>query len=217
MTERVSNQDIIDALLETSFMRSTGSTSLSDIASRLGIKKASLYNHFESRDAIIRGTMDYCAQCLSQITFVPSDLESVTEKYPPETVLKGIVNRWFKMHEKTPLFQIYTFVQSQKYYSQQASQICADGMSKIIDQTNMVVSLLWQKGKLNMNSDQLKDCSAWFCHSITNLMDLYLQKRKQVVMQNPDTGAGSLFSLPTDEENLKQVDHLVEQFVNFLR
>lgn len=117
---KVTKDDIIRALLDESFMRSTGSTSLKDIADKVGIKKASLYNHFESREDLVKQTFASCSEYLAAVTFTPKDIDAVSKKYPPEVVLKGIVNRYFKMHEKTPLFQIYTFVESQKYFCKEA-------------------------------------------------------------------------------------------------
>lgn len=116
MSEKITKESIIKSLLDTAFYKSAGGTSLSDIAESLGIKKASLYNHFESRSDIIEQTTSSCAEYLKSISFIPAEIENVAKKYPVETVLKGIVSRYVKMHEKAPLFQIYTFVESQKYF-----------------------------------------------------------------------------------------------------
>ena len=106
MGEKITSDKVIRAFLDAAFMRSEGGTSLADISDILKIKKASLYNHFENRDDIVEKTLDSCSDYLGAITFIPNDIASVAKKYPAETVLKGIVSRYVKMHEKSPLFQI---------------------------------------------------------------------------------------------------------------
>ena len=69
MSEKITKESIIKSLLDTAFYKSAGGTSLSDIAESLGIKKASLYNHFESRSDIIeRATSSFiiCAVFMSK-------------------------------------------------------------------------------------------------------------------------------------------------------
>ena len=53
MSEKLSRDTIIKAVLDTAFARSTGATSLADIANTLHVKKASLYNHFNNREDLI--------------------------------------------------------------------------------------------------------------------------------------------------------------------
>ena len=50
--KNISQEKIIQAFLASAFEKSAGATSLSDIAEYLEIKKASLYNHFPSKQAI---------------------------------------------------------------------------------------------------------------------------------------------------------------------
>ena len=142
MSEKITKESIIKSLLDTAFYKSAGGTSLSDIAESLGIKKASLYNHFESRSDIIERATSSCAEYLKSISFIPAEIENVAKKYPVETVLKGIVSRYVKMHEKAPLFQIYTFVESQKYFDIKTAQIIKEENEKLESQTEIVLECL---------------------------------------------------------------------------
>lgn len=217
MGAKVTKDDIIRALLDTAFFHSTGATSLKDIAEKIGIKKASLYNHFESRDDIIKQTMDSCKEYVEAIMFTPKDIESVTKKYPPDIVFKGIVNRYFKMHEKTPLFQIYTFLESQKYFVKEASDIIKEENKKVIRQTVQVLKALRANGKISIEEQKIENVAVWFCSGMKELLNLYLLDKKIVVVNNPDSGEGQLFSLPADESALEKIDSYIDSFIDIIK
>ena len=122
-SEKITKEKIIKAVLECAFSDSVGSASLSDISKKLGIKKASLYNHYESRDAIIDDTINYCGESLSRLSLIPAEMEMTARKYNCDVVLKGLVHRWIKIFEKEPFIQIYSFIESQKYFSSKIHDI----------------------------------------------------------------------------------------------
>lgn len=218
MAERIKKDDIIKSLLDNAFFKSTGATSLSDIAGKLNIKKASLYNHFDGRDAIVEATVQNCNDYLLAINFIPQDIENVTTKYSPETVLKGIVNRYIKMHEKSPLFQIYTFAESQKYFDPRAAQIIKKENDRLVEQTESVLSLLLEKGKINCSKDSIHSYAVIFISAIKNQLELYLLERKKTVMENPDSGEGELFELPkTNSAILDKINDYIDEFTNLLK
>lgn len=216
MSEKITKESIIKSLLDTAFYKSAGGTSLSDIAESLGIKKASLYNHFESRSDIIEQTTSSCAEYLKSISFIPTEIESVAKKYPVETVLKGIVSRYVKMHEKAPLFQIYTFVESQKYFDIKTAQIIKEENEKLESQTEIVLECLLNLEKIKITKEQIPGISKWFCAEINDFLNRRLLERKQAVVQNPKSGEGELFTLQSDDKGIDEINRLVEQFSRLL-
>lgn len=217
MADKLSRDEIIEAVLNATFYKSTGATSLTDIANELHIKKASLYNHFNNREDLLAQTTSSCADYIRAITFIPPDVDTIAKKYSPETVLKGMVNRYFKMHEKSPLFQIYTFVESQKYFNADAAAIVKEEKEKICKQTVQVLLALAEQGKVFLTKSSAEYASTWFCSGVNDLLNLYLVDRKQVVLKNPASGEGELFTLPADEKILDQVDSFVDQFVSLIK
>lgn len=218
MGVKVSKDDIIRAFLDEAFMRSAGETSLKDIADKIGIKKASLYNHFAGgREDIVKQTFASCAEYIGAITFTPKDIDAVTKKYPAPVVFKGIVNRYFKMHEKSPLFQIYTFVASQKYFCQEAAQITARQDAKILADTQTVLRSLVSFGKLELTDEELQQASQWFCSGMTNMLENYLLDRKRLVASSPASGEGELFSLPAEGKGLDKVDAFIDAFIAIIQ
>lgn len=216
MSEKITKESIIKSLLDTAFYKSAGGTSLSDIAESLGIKKASLYNHFESRSDIIERATSSCAEYLKSISFIPAEIENVAKKYPVETVLKGIVSRYVKMHEKAPLFQIYTFVESQKYFDIKTAQIIKEENEKLESQTEIVLVCLLNLEKIKITKEQIPGISKWFCAGINDFLNRRLLERKQAVVQNPKSGEGELFTLQSDDKGIDEINRLVEQFSRLL-
>lgn len=212
MGKKISQEEIVMALVDISFFKSTGATSLSDIAERLGIKKASLYNHFESRDAIVKAAFKFCGEYLSSITFLPPDLESVTKKYSAASVLKGITKRYFKMHEKRPLFQIYTFVESQKYFSKDAAEIVVREEKRLHEQTEVLFKSLSNNGKIFLPEAYKNSCIQWLLSGITSLLSDQLMQKKRLIVENPASGEGELFSLPVDDSALEDLDRLIDDY-----
>src|SRR5574344_1456175 len=217
MSEKLTKDKIIEAVLNSSFYRSTGATSLTDIANELHIKKASLYNHFNNRDDLLAQTTASCAEYIRAITFIPTDVDAIAKKYSPETVLKGIVNRYFKMHEKSPLFQIYTYVESQKYFNAYAAAIVTEEKEKIVHQTEKVLLALADEGKVILTKASAQFAAQWFCSGVNDMLNLYLVERKQVIVKNPASGEGELFTLPADENVFEKVDLFVDQFVTLIK
>ncbi len=209
--------DIIRALLNASFSRSAGSTSMSDVASYLNMKKASLYNHISGRDQLVSQTVDSCADYIRQITFIPGDYESVCKKYSAQTVLKGITERYFKIHEKDPLFQIYTFIESQKYFDEKAASIVLEEEKVLEQQISLVFTSLADENKLSLTSQKIPGAVRWFCMGLRTLLSDWLLERKKIVMENPVSGEGELFALPQDEGISQKVDSFVAEFISIIQ
>ena len=63
---------------------------------------------------------------------------------------------------------------------------------------------------------ELKDVAAQLAAIIIQNRDYYIAARKETVRQNPETGAGSLFELPSDNNVINRTVKLVEAFLNCL-
>ncbi|MCR5724959.1 MAG: TetR/AcrR family transcriptional regulator [Treponema sp.] len=216
--DRITREKIIHAVLDEAFINSTGATSLADISARLGIKKASLYNHYVGRDTIIADTTRFCGEYLKHVTLVPPDLAGVAKKYSAETVLKGITRRWFKVNEKDPLFKIYSFIESEKYFSTDAAKILRDFRKKLTDQMHSVLSSLAEAGKIrDIKPVLLKDYAVLYTSMLRELVDSYIVQRKDEIRTNPEMGEDSLFgALPFEDTAVLDADRLAGRFIALL-
>lgn len=216
-TEKVNREKIIIAFLESCFEKNAGGTSLSDVAERLGIKKASLYNHYESRDAMIEDCIRWCGDYYRKTYFIPTDIDSIAQRYPAENVMKAIINRWFKMNEKEPLIQIYSFIESEKYISTEAAKIARETREKLISQTKSALrSLANAKKIIDLEENDLDSLAKIMTAIAVSKLDDYIVSKKIEIRSNPDSGEGSLFASQS-EPDFTQIDSLVATFCSMLK
>ena len=211
--KNISQEKIIQAFLASAFDKSAGATSLADVSEGLEIKKASLYNHFESRDAMYAASIAYSAQEIGAISFLEEKtLESIKGgKAAPSAVFKKLITRYFELFENEPLFQIYVFIHSEQYFNLEALKIVEGENNQLCDSIKDMLSAFVAAKKIDKKSEkELKDISAEIAAVIIQHRDAYIAARKETVRQNPDSKAGGLFALPTDEVALSRTLKLVE-------
>jgi AcrR family transcriptional regulator len=217
--KNISQEKIIQAFLSSAFDKSAGATSLADVADSLEIKKASLYNHFESREAMYSACMDYCCQEIGNVEFITEKhLESVnTGKITLQALFKKLISRYFALFDSEPLFKMYVFVHSEQYFNPNALKIVQKQGEKMAEDIKAVFDAFAGKGILKDKTDkEIKDLASDCAGLILQQLDSYIAVRKETVRQNPETGAGSLFELPSDNNIINHAVKLVEAFLNLL-
>lgn len=160
--KRIDRDKIINAFIAIAFEKSAGAVSLSDIAERLDIKKASLYNHFSSRDEMYDATISFCVSYFENVMFMPDSFLTNTQELKADTKTKKqsatnsspaarmntiddiftkLISQYFRSHTMEPLLQIYSFIHSEKYFNETASvaaqktkQKIASDVKKILEQ-----------------------------------------------------------------------------------
>ena len=249
--KRIDRDKIIQAFLMCAFEKSAGAVSLADIASLLGVNKASLYNHFSSRDAIYEAAIDFCAEYMSGVRFIPESADSLVS-LPFSDALAKIVKQYFRSYEIEPLFQMYAFIHSSKFFSSEAFRAAERETQKIADDTASFIARFAAEGKLpsteskaeqtsaldagsagnanrtgNMRqadstpdagsagdapqtlqtaaSDALKERALFFARELSAELSAYIVEKKETLRQNPESGAGSLFALPSDDSTLAKI------------
>lgn len=217
--KNISQEKIIQAFIASAFDKSAGATSLADVSYGLEIKKASLYNHFESRDAMYAASIAYSAQEVGAVSFLEEKtLETVKGgKAAPSAVFKKLITRYFEIYENEPLFQIYVFVHSEQYFNLDALKIVEGENNQICDSVKDLLSAFVAAKKIEKKTEkELKDIAAEIAAVIIQHRDAYIAARKETVRQNPDSKAGGLFALPTDEAALGRTLKLIEVMLKAL-
>ena len=212
--KNISQEKIIQAFLGSAFDKSAGATSLADVAASLEIKKASLYNHFESREAMYAASLDYCNKEIGNVEFITEkQQESVNSgKATIQAVFKKAVARYFGLFDSEPLFKMYVFVHSEQYFNTNALKIVQNQMGKITEDIKGLLTYF----KKDSTEKEIKDLAAELSSIILQQLDSYIALRKETVRLNPETGAGSLFELPSDNNVINRTVKLVEAFLNCL-
>ena len=110
--KNISQEKIVQSFLASAFEKSSGATSLADVADSLEIKKASLYNHFENKEAIYDTAIAYAEKEFSSINFIADKaLDSIrNNKITINTLFKKLIVRYFNLFETEPTFHLYVFI-----------------------------------------------------------------------------------------------------------
>lgn len=211
MNEKNSHDEIMKSLIDNAFFDSVGGTSLSAIATAIHIKKSSIYNHFNSRDDLISQTTKSCSEYIGQIHFIPENVDAVTKKYDAKTVLTGLVKRYLKMHEKSPLFQVYTFIYSQQYFDREAAEIIGQHKETLLEETMTILQSLAKNKKIKLPEQSCRDAAFWFVSGVAELLNLFLsQKRNSMTLRNTDRT--QIQCPPSEEADFDKAVTLVEGF-----
>lgn len=214
--KNISQEKIIQSFLTSAFEKSAGATSLADISEILEIKKASLYNHFENRDAMYDATIYHCGKEIDALRFLPEKaLSSIqNSKSSPSSFFKKLITRFFEMYENEPFFQIYVFIHTEQYFNAEALKIVEKEIENITEDVKTILQAMVEAEKISKHNDkELKDLALTLSSVIIQQRDFYIARRKETVRQNPDCGAGSLFALPTDEGLLNKTVKLVDSIL----
>lgn len=212
--KKLSREKIINAFLVSAFDSSAGATSLQNISDILQIKKASLYNHFESRDEMYAAVVLYCREYLDDVNFLPDDM-FLSGSFLEEdifSVVRKVLRRYILLFENEPLFQIYVFIHTEQYFCRAAYLAVDAERNKIQNGFRTIFDAYLETGAIcNSESKDMHTLADWYTSAFLQQLDIYIMRKKEVVRQNPECGAGSLFSMPSDESELEEILKIAEE------
>lgn len=211
----INQKKIIEAALFCAFDKGMGETSLNDISNYLSIKKASLYNHFPSKEEMSKAIYTFCSDFNKKVNLISEEDLAKTADSNREKLFKNCVVNFIKKHEVDPLFQIYTFVNSEKYFTKEVLDIYNSQVQKIENQIFLFFKVVNKNSSLENSA--IKKEARYFCMGLLNFLDSYLAIRKETIRQNPESGVGALFSLPSDDKMIAEIskfaDYTIQKFL----
>jgi len=213
--KNISKEKIIQSFLMASFEKGAGATSLADVANDLEIKKASLYNHFESKEQMYAESLIYCKGEIDSVSFLADKVfDSIkNSKISVINLFKKLIVRFFELFELEPAFQVYVFVHTEQYFNLKAFEIINEQYDKLTEEIRKILSALMAEGKMkDRNEKETKDIACYLSSMILHQLDLCIANRKEIVRQNPESGAGSLFELPSDTQAVNKTIKLIESY-----
>ena len=150
------------------------SLSMSQIADSVGIKKPSLYNHFSSKEELIKEMYEYIRnkskQNISNIT-----LDNINEKSSYDILYNSVMN-YKKMVLNEDMFKFYSVIYSERTTNNEASKIVIEETNKMINATKKLFEFLKEKNKLFI--DDIEMASITFSMTIHSLIDYELDCKK---------------------------------------
>lgn len=217
--KNISQEKIIQSFISCAFEKSAGATSLADIADSLEIKKASLYNHFENREAMYNASIEYCGHEIKSVNFLPIQQLQVIKNNQITLfdLFKQLIERFFDLYENEPLFEMYSFIHAEKYFNVDALNIVREENKIITDDIKASLTAFITVEQIGKKTEEeLENISNLLSSIIIQQRDNYVATKKEVVRQNPDSGAGSLFALPVNEKDLNKTIKIVENYLKLL-
>lgn len=160
---------IILATLDLAAEYGLKSLSMSQIADAVGIKKPSLYNHFDSKETLIREMYEYIREKSKED--IPANMPDFGNKTAYE-ILSTYVQNYGQMVTNDALFNLYKVIYSERATNSDAAQILIDETDKMVAATRALLQTLVDQNKLQI--DDIGNASISFAMTIHSLIDYSL-------------------------------------------
>lgn len=126
-------EKILLATLELASEKGLGTVSLSQIAKKVGIQKASLYNHFSSKDELIGELYEYLREQAKRKTHVENtDYGELVKGKSASEVLHMVVKSYEAMNREPNMSMFYKVIMSECIRNPEAAQIMVTETEKMI-------------------------------------------------------------------------------------
>lgn len=209
----ITRAKIIEAALFSAFKNGMGAVSLSDIAQSLQIKKASLYNYFSGKEELLCAVYEYADDFYSRVNFLDEEIFAKIDSASVQKKFKSITEEFVRAHEREPLLQICILVFSEKYFNKNCLEIFQKQKSKLQKQSLdffKFASTILQK---TIPTAELNSLAENFAEGFFARLDSYLAQKKELIRNNPECDAGSLFALPSDEDGIKKISSFAAEIL----
>lgn len=160
--------EIIYATLQLAATNGLRSVSMQQIANEVGIKKASLYNHFKSREEIIEAMYSFLREkSKANIPSSSINLEQLLKNRTLKEILMTVVSSYKMMTTSSDMLLFYKIIMSERTMDKAACEIMVMETEKMIQATTILFYALQAKGFVYMKNIELAAYSfAMQIHSI---------------------------------------------------
>ena len=170
-------EEIIYATLELAAEYGLKSLSMTQIAEKVGIKKPSLYNHFESKETLIKEMYQFIREKAKEgIPLDNIDYSAYLEKYNAKEILTQSVLSYKKMVTDEKMYNFYKVIYSERTINSDAAQILVEETKKMIAATKNLFYVLQKNNKINI--DNIDVAAMSFAMTIHSLIDYELDCKK---------------------------------------
>ncbi len=161
-------EEIIYATLELASLNGLKSVSMSQIAEKVGIKAPSIYNHFASKDEIIREMYGVLReQAKKNNSQKPIDYTKLFEEKNLEDILLESASFYMGMISDKNMMQFFKVLYSERSTNPTAAKIMVEETDRMIAQTRDLFYALAVHGKIaNKSADMAAMTYALTIHSL---------------------------------------------------
>lgn len=164
-------EKVILAMLDLAAKNGLKSLSMSQIAEKVGIRKPSLYNHFSSKEELIRSAYEYIRE-KSKEPLGDSSIDTRMKEKSAYEILCGAVLNYKAMVKNKNLMKFYKVIYSERTTDKNATEIVYDETQKMINATKTLLTYLARENKLSIND--IDTAATNFALTIHGLIDYEL-------------------------------------------
>ena len=169
-------EEIIEATLSLASVYGLKSLSMSQIAESVGIKKPSLYNHFDSKESLIKEMYKYIREKSKEnLSLSQVDYSEYMKDKSAYQILSGYVSNYKKMVSNEKMFKFYKVIYSERTTNSDAAEIIVEETNKMIEATKMLFKYIKESKKLDIDNIDISSIS--FAMTIHSLIDYELDKK----------------------------------------
>lgn len=145
-------EEIIMATLQLASENGLGTVSMQQIAEKVGITKASLYNHFSSRDEIVKEMYEVIRKASKEKADSGKiDYDMISDKLSLKDILAGAVGSYRKMVSDPKMYMFYKIIMSERSINCVAADIMVMETKTMINATKAIFYALQVKGIADFN------------------------------------------------------------------
>lgn len=159
---------IIMATLDLAAEHGLKSLSMSQIAEAVGIRKPSLYNHFDSKESLIREMYRFLRE-QSKANQTPPVLDMSLNAHE---ILSQYVMSYKQMISNEAMMNFYKVIYAERTTNPDAAQILIEETNKMVTATKMLLQYLTEQRKLVITD--LDSAAISFAMTIHSLIDFEL-------------------------------------------
>ena len=125
----------------------TGRASLGDVASEVGIKKASIYSHFKDAEDLENSAYEYCQNLISQKKFQVN-----FKAQGPEELLTDLIHSFANIFATEPLFWYYSILNQKKLFDSHCFELYSSIELMLNARVQVALEYCVQEGWLNIKN-----------------------------------------------------------------
>ena len=163
-------RDIINATLELASQNGLGTVSMQQIADKVGITKASLYNHFSSRDQIVEAMYDSLrAASKSNAGIGEVDYDKLLVSMSLKEIINNAIDNYRKIVKDPQMYLFYKVIMSERSINSSAAEIMVRETKTMINATKTLFYALQVKGIADF--ENVDSAAVSFAMAVNSLLD----------------------------------------------
>lgn len=170
-------EKIMLSVLELASENGLGNVSLSMIADKVGIRKASLFSHFKSKDDIIGSLYEYLRERARNRGIAPIDYDELLSGKSAQQVLTTVTNNYIDINTKGEMLSFYKFIYSERAINPMAAKIMLTETETMMKQTRSLLSIMEKYGLLNFSGKDINLANTMFCLTFHEMMEIQLDRK----------------------------------------